>query len=53
MFFCLENIAIFLSASDTELAYFFRFDITKQHRNNETDTKSEHFYIYVYVLYLL
>ena len=28
-----------VSAGDTEWAYFFGFDITKQHRNNETGTK--------------
>ena len=27
------------SAVDTEWAYVFRFDITKQHRYNEADTK--------------
>ena len=33
-----------LSAGDPELAYFFRIDINKQHRNNETGTKLQHFY---------
>ena len=28
-----------LFAGDTERAYFSRFYITKQHRNNETGTK--------------
>ena len=32
-----------LSAGDREWAYFPRIDITKQHRNNETGTKYQHF----------
>ena len=35
----LEKCSDILSAGDTEWAYFFRFDITKQHRNNKTVTK--------------
>ena len=37
--FMLEKNSDILSAGDTEWAYFFNFDITKQHRNNETATK--------------
>ena len=35
----LEKYSDIWSAGDTERAHFFRFDITKQHRNNETGTK--------------
>ena len=34
----LGNYSDTLSGGDTEWAYFFRFDITKQHRNNEIGT---------------
>ena len=34
-----------VSADDTEWGYFVRFDITKPHRNNETGTKYQPFYI--------
>ena len=37
--FLLGKYSDILSAGDTERAYFVRFDITKQYRNNETDTK--------------
>ena len=35
----LGKLSGILSAGDTEWAYFSVFDITKQHRNNETATK--------------
>ena len=38
-FLCLENIAIFYLPVTQNEPMFFRVDITKQHRNNETSPK--------------